>query len=509
VGGEVAERRRVGNSEDIEDDGPLPFRQASGDVQEMLHLIDQDEDMDEEEAKEEAKGLARLSGKLNSIVRWVSDSLGGGTLEKQLEENLRKSTMFKYLSDASLKQLMKSMNMENFKKGDVLSVQGAPQTSSIVVVAGSVTRLRVIDDQLHHMNTLGDRGSTATIGALHLMREDPSFATVRAASDGVCYRLQSDTFRELLDEQPGFAQEVIYGLTKEIRNHSHTRTPLFLQSGKSMPAEPLPWFAVSCAAAIESFYRSGLNAFLNAQLSGTARGSLFPNMHIQLPTRIVYINGFKGLRHVLDKNVAVSDYDNPQLVGLGLAVLPGLVMTPVSSILEACNASANPEPLSIRWTRGIIPRCAREVIFGIGINQLSDFCEERMEIVQNQSLRNLGGSMVAGILAGYLSHVPHNLSTLKLLNPKLSYGQHFQSMSTHWANWFDKSLYPNSPNLTPRAQAFRAVTRKVVVPTLSCVLPKGSMIRTAQIAGSFLIINAAVNSLSHINVKVSVSRAQS
>lgn len=45
---------------------------------------------------------------------------------------------------------------------------------------------------------------------------------------------------------------------------------------------------------------------------------------------------------------------------------------------EACNAEANKEPLSRRWMRGMVPRGGREMIFGIGINQLSDACEERV-----------------------------------------------------------------------------------------------------------------------------------
>ena len=54
----------------------------------------------------------------------------------------------------------------------------------------------------------------------------------------------------------------------------------------------------------ESFYRSGLNAAMNARLSGQW-GTLFPNMHIQCPARILYINGFKGLRQYLDWKVSL------------------------------------------------------------------------------------------------------------------------------------------------------------------------------------------------------------
>ena len=107
-------------------------------------------------------------------------------------------------------------------------------------------------------------------------------------------------------------------------------------------------------------------------------------------------------------------------------------MTPMSSILEASNAGhSNPEPMSTRWLRGTVPRCAREVIFGIGLNQLSDYCEERVPgFVEGKALRTAGGSMLAGIVCGYLSHVVHNMSTLKLMNPNKSYSQHFNDYVT-------------------------------------------------------------------------------
>lgn len=34
---------------------------------------------------------------------------------------------------------------------------------------------------------------------------------------------------------------------------------------------------------------------------------------------------------------------------------------------------------------------------------------------QNAFARTAAGSMLAGMMAGYLSHIPHNVSTLKLL----------------------------------------------------------------------------------------------
>ena len=155
-------------------------------------------------------------------------------------------------------------------------------------------------------------------------------------------------------------------------------------------------------------------------------------------------------------------------------------MTPMSSLLEAANAGVqNPEPLSTRWLRGIAPRALREVIFGIGLNQLSEYCEERVPLViENPVLRNAGGSLMAGVISGYLSHIPHNLSALKMMNPQKSYPQHFASLMQNW-----------KPKLTRLPPSFQNPTAAV----LCCVLPKGVTIRTAQIVGSFIILNGLIN----------------
>jgi hypothetical protein len=87
-----------------------------------------------------------------------------------------------------------------------------------------------------------------------------------------------------------------------------------------------------------------------------------------VPTRIIYINGLKGIRKWLGEQIKPNDYQYPNLIRVGTVLAPGLMMTPMSSILEAVNAGVqNPEPLSTRWMRGLMPRAVREVIFAIGI----------------------------------------------------------------------------------------------------------------------------------------------
>lgn len=91
---------------------------------------------------------------------------------------------------------------------------------------------------------------------------------------------------------------------------------------------------------------------------------------------------------------------------------------------------SNPEPMARRMWRGLAPRCCREVIFGVGLNQLSEWCEERVPdtVAESKLMRNSLGSVTAGLVAGYFSHVPHNLSQLKLLQPATSYQAHFATL---------------------------------------------------------------------------------
>ncbi|EDQ89061.1 uncharacterized protein MONBRDRAFT_8408 [Monosiga brevicollis MX1] len=240
--------------------------------------------------------------------------------------------------------------------------------------------------------------------------------------------------------------------------------------------------SISSAASVESFYRSFMNAKINHALTGV-KGAYFPQMHVQLPVRVLYINGFKGVRKAVDEHFRPAE-STSNLVKLGCAITPGIVMTPVSSILEACNANLNPEPLHVRWTRGIAARGMREVIFGLGLNQLSEEFEAFVPQHYSSAIRNALGSMMGGVLAGYLSHVPHNLSTMKLMNPSMSYAQLFRRFSE------DKLT-----KVTWIPASFPAARRAMAM-TLAVVWPKGLLVRTGQVVGSFIILNGIINVMS-------------
>ena len=149
--------------------------------------------------------------------------------------------------------------------------------------------------------------------------------------------------------------------------------------------------------------------------------------------------------------------------------------------------------MATRWMRGLVPRTVREVIFAIGINQLSDRLQS---VALSQSLpaamhdpaaRNVMGSMAAGVLTGYLSHVPHNLSALKLLKPQVSYAEHMNGLVMERLRRFG-FVPADAAAGTTRVSGLRYFMGIGMV----MIMPKGVLVRTGQIVGSFVIINGAI-----------------
>ena len=370
------------------------------------------------------------------------------------------------------------MSVYHFKRNEDIAVQNAPPDSFHVVAEGETTRLRTDEEgKCHKVDT--HHCGPATVNSLHVVEGVPAYATARCVSENCrTFAVQRDALLRLLDEDKTLAKDMISSLSRKVRARTKTlRTPLMEQKTKEFR------FAhVSIAAAVESYYRSALNSLLNQRLSGV-KASLFPNMHIQVPVRVAYISGFKSLRTLIDNNVQADEWMLPNGVRFATTIGPGVLMTPISSVLEACNAGhMNPEPLVKRSLRGSLPRGLREIIFGVGLNQMSDYFEERWRGVmhRNPMLANVSGSLTAGIVAGYFSHVPHCLSTYKLLEPHKGYKELFQMFVEKSC---PKHLAPRSasPSMKSKIEALLAV-----------LFPRGVVIRTTQIVGSFIILNGVI-----------------
>ena len=399
------------------------------------------------------------------------------------QDLLHQCEMFSKVPPQHISHIARLMEYKILPKGSILLTQGQFSDRFYLLESGDVVRKHInpADGKVHNVEFAIKAKS---INSMRILSGDEVHSTVRCVSDECrVFEMQRQAFLNLLVQKPEIATQIATGLCEQLRIGSKKyQTPMLEQKQQEIN---IP--AVSIAAGIESYYRSALNALLNARLTGV-RAELFPNMHIQVPSRIAYICGFKGLRAYLDNHVDPEQFEYPTAIRLATTLSPGIIMTPISSLLEASNAGhMNSEPMSKRWMRGIVPRAGREIVFGIGLNQMSDYFEERMMpwFDGHAMMANAAGSLIAGVVSGYLSHVPHNISTLKLMEPQSSY-------PTLYQKFVDKSV---PPAVDQMVEEWPANYKKFTRGFFATLFPRGVMIRTTQIIGSFIILNGTINYL--------------
>ena len=127
------------------------------------------------------------------------------------------------------------------------------------------------------------------VGALHLVNEDPYYATVSCKSNCKVLSMKFQPFCDLLIKNPDINIDIVHSLSKSVRKLTKElqATPLLAQTPRRVENQ---FLVVSAAATIESFYRSSLNAWLNSQLSGKKLEikHLFPNMQIQSKSKLPF-----------------------------------------------------------------------------------------------------------------------------------------------------------------------------------------------------------------------------
>jgi hypothetical protein len=391
--------------------------------------------------------------------------------------------MFHKVPPSYLSTLAGKMELRMLKRKDEFIHQGSPTDSFFLLESGEIER-KFVDPKDKKVHSVEFSIRAQSINSMRVISGEKAFCTVKCVSESCkLYEMKRTEFLKLLEAEPLLTTSIAEGLCNQLRRGSKKFVTPLLEQRQD---QDVNFQAVSIAAGIESYYRSALNSILNTRLTGV-KAEFFPNMHIQVPTRIAYITGFKGLRHMLDQNVDPDSYNNPTTVRLATALSPGIMMTPISSILEASNAGhMNSESMTTRWMRGIVPRAGREVVFGIGLNQLSDYFEERLSrFFDNSMAANAAGSLLAGVVSGYLSHVPHNMSTFKLLEPHRSYVDLYRM-------FVDKSVPPVIDNMV---KTWPSSTRGYTRTLFATLFPRGLVVRTTQIVGSFMILNGTINYL--------------
>lgn len=196
---------------------------------------------------------------------------------------------------------------------------------------------------------------------------------------------------------------------------------------------------------IDAFYRSKMNILINKRITQCNNTIQYgPKMYFQMPVRITYILGYKYIS--LNSGIDNKYYNS---------IFTGMLMTPFSSILEACHTNNGNKMQIIMYSRhGSLFRLLREISFSYGLNFTTD---------NNSSYYLTSNYIIHSVFATYISHIPHILSTQKLFTPNVSYYKILNQYISN-GNKLHKILIPN-----------------------------GIFLRTIQILGSYIIINSVGN----------------
>ena len=294
--------------------------------------------------------------------------------KKECKQFLKECEMFHRLSDDQIEDVAKVMNVQSIHRDQIFINQGVPVSAFYLVKDGEVHR-DFLDPDTGKRHVVEFEIKSRSINSMRVLSGDAAQSTVKCVkTDCTVYEMARQRFLNVLFERPDIGVGIANSLSLHVRDTSKKyKMPLDQrrQLIQNMPA-------IMIAAGIESYYRSALNSQINRALTGI-KSELFPNMHIQVPMRIAYIAGFKGLRTIIDQYKDDDDdestiqqnsptyFNNAATKNFFLNIAPGVIMTPLSSVLEASNVGhLNKEPMATRWTRGVVARCGREIIFGLG-----------------------------------------------------------------------------------------------------------------------------------------------
>jgi hypothetical protein len=195
-------------------------------------------------------------------------------------ELLKMCDMFSKVSESHLSAIAQLMKYKVFAKNEVMLQQGAPADRFFLLDTGEIRRHFVSGDGKVHNVEYAIKAQS--INSMKVLSGDPVFATVKCVSTQCkVFEMMRTDLLKLLQREPIMATEIAESLCETVRTGTKKyQTPLLEQQQQDIN---IP--AVAIAAGVESYYRSALNSLLNASLTGV-KSDLFPNMHIQVPTRM-------------------------------------------------------------------------------------------------------------------------------------------------------------------------------------------------------------------------------
>jgi len=114
------------------------------------------------------------------------------------------------LSGEDLAQLASVAEEVSFEAGSLILQEGAPGDSMFVVLEGEVLVLK-------RAAAVARLGPGEAFGEMSLLDNEPRSATITAASDVLCLRIDRPAFTQVIEEKPQIAQGIIRVLARRLR----------------------------------------------------------------------------------------------------------------------------------------------------------------------------------------------------------------------------------------------------------------------------------------------------
>lgn len=148
-----------------------------------------------------------------TITERVADATSETAREQNLRlEALRRVDLFEGLTAAELALLAERLKPAPFSRGDVVTQQGTRADWLYILVSGSVDVF--VENGEHERAKVAELGPGSVFGEMGLMTGEPRAATIVARTQVDSYRLDKESFRDLIASRPEVADHISALLTK-------------------------------------------------------------------------------------------------------------------------------------------------------------------------------------------------------------------------------------------------------------------------------------------------------
>lgn len=127
-------------------------------------------------------------------------------------EALRNMELFQSLTDEELRELAPRLRAAPFVRGEAMTRQGAVGHWLYVITRGEAEVRVAVDGQ--HSEHVASLGAGDYFGEMALMTGEPRHATVIALTDSHCYRLDKESFHDILRRRPEIAEDISHALAR-------------------------------------------------------------------------------------------------------------------------------------------------------------------------------------------------------------------------------------------------------------------------------------------------------